>query len=74
MSTFPNLTGAALPRALQRAGFKVIRTRGSHHVLRHEDGRTVVVPVHAAESIGPGLLGRILRDCDLSRDALRDLL
>jgi predicted RNA binding protein YcfA (HicA-like mRNA interferase family) len=33
-----------------------------------------VVPVHGREEIGPGLLAKILRDCELSRDELRDLL
>jgi predicted RNA binding protein YcfA (HicA-like mRNA interferase family) len=33
-----------------------------------------VVPGHGKEEIGPSLLAKILRDCDLSRDELRDLL
>jgi predicted RNA binding protein YcfA (HicA-like mRNA interferase family) len=33
-----------------------------------------VVPVHGREEIGPGLLAKILRDCDMSRDELRKLL
>jgi len=37
---------------------------GSHHFLRHPDGPTTVVPVHAGETIGPGLLFQILRDGD----------
>jgi predicted RNA binding protein YcfA (HicA-like mRNA interferase family) len=32
------------------------------------------VPVHAGETIGPGLLTKILRDTDLTRDQLIDLL
>lgn len=74
MGTFPSLTGKALLAALARAGFEVVRVKGSHHFLRHGDGRTTVVPVHAGESIGPGLLSKILRDCDLSRDELQALL
>ena len=58
------ITGKELIRALKRAGFAVIRTQGSHHRLRHADGRVTTVPVHAGETIGPGLLGQILRDCD----------
>ena len=42
--------------------------------MRHPDGRLTVVPVHAGETIGPGLMGRILRDCGLDREALRALL
>jgi predicted RNA binding protein YcfA (HicA-like mRNA interferase family) len=60
--------------ALKRAGFSIIRVRGSHHFLRHLDGRTTVVPVHSGETIGPGLLHKILRDCQMSMDELIGLL
>jgi predicted RNA binding protein YcfA (HicA-like mRNA interferase family) len=68
------ITGKELIRALSKAGFVVIRTQGSHHRLRHRDGRVTTVPVHAGETIGPGLLGQILRDCDLTHDQLEELL
>ena len=32
------------------------------------------MPVHSGESIGPGLLAKILRDVDLSREELEELL
>lgn len=70
----PRPTGAELVAALGRSGFGVLRVRGSHHFLRHPDGRSTVVPVHAGETIGPGLLGKILRDTGLTTDELRDLL
>ncbi|MBY0319948.1 MAG: type II toxin-antitoxin system HicA family toxin [Reyranella sp.] len=74
MTRLPPVTGRELVAALGRKGFQVIRVRGSHHVLRHADGRMTVVPVHGREEIGPGLLAKILRDCDMSRDELRGLL
>jgi len=74
MTRLPRLKARQLVRALQRAGFQVIRIRGSHHYLRHPDGRATVVPVHAGETIGPGLLVAILRDAELSAEQLRDLL
>lgn len=74
MSKLPSLTGKQLIAARSKAGFKVIRVRGSHHFLRHVDGRSTVVPAHAGETIGPGLLSRILRDCELSREQLAGLL
>ena len=74
MSKLPRATGAEVLKALQKCGFEIIRTRGSHHFLRHRDGRQTVVPVHAGETIGPGLLGKILRDCELGRDELVALL
>jgi predicted RNA binding protein YcfA (HicA-like mRNA interferase family) len=69
-----SLTGKQLIAALRRLGFEVIRSRGSHTFLRHSDGRATTVPVHAGETIGPGLLSRILRDCDISRDDLAGVL
>lgn len=66
MTKLPRLTGKAVVAALRKDGFAVIRTRGSHCFLRHADGRTTVVPLHAGETIGPGLLSKILRDCDMT--------
>jgi predicted RNA binding protein YcfA (HicA-like mRNA interferase family) len=68
MSRLPALTAKSLIRALERLGFQVHRIRGSHHYLRHPDGRSTVVPVHAGEDVGPGLLAKILRDCKLTRE------
>ena len=74
MSRLPRVTGKELIAALGRVGFAVVRVRGSHHYIRHADGRATVVPVHAGDTLGPGLLARILRDCDLTREQLEALL
>ena len=68
MSRNPRVTGDALVAALESAGFRVLRVKGSHHFLRHEDGRSTVVPVHSGEIIGPGLLHKILRDCHITTE------
>jgi len=68
------LTGAELVSVLQDLGFQVIRIRGSHHLLRHPDGRATVVPSHAGEIIGPGLLAKIMRDVGSTRQELAALL
>jgi predicted RNA binding protein YcfA (HicA-like mRNA interferase family) len=70
MTRMPKLKGKELIRILEKRGFEVIRSRGSHFLLRHEDGRTTTVPVHSGETLGPGLLRSILRDIDLSADDL----
>lgn len=72
--SLPTLTGRTLISALGRAGFVVARVRGSHHILKHPDGRMTVVPVHAGETIGPGLLAKVLRDCRIDREVLKNLL
>jgi predicted RNA binding protein YcfA (HicA-like mRNA interferase family) len=46
MSKLPQLTGKTVITALRRAGFSVVRIKGSHHFLKHPDGRGTVVPVH----------------------------
>jgi len=74
MSKLPALKGTDVVAALERIGFSVIRTRSSHYFLRHPDGRTTVVPIHAGETIGPGLMSKILRDCGLTRDEFVALL
>jgi predicted RNA binding protein YcfA (HicA-like mRNA interferase family) len=43
MTKLPRLTGKEIISALQKSGFKVIRTKGSHQLLRHDDGRATVV-------------------------------
>ena len=74
MTRLPRATGKQVVAALSKIEFQVVRVRGSHHFLRHRDGRAIVVPVHAGETIGPGLMTKILRACDLTVDELVALL
>ena len=74
MTSFPSLTGKELLLALKNAGFLLVRVKGSHHFVQHADGRLTVVPVHTGETIGPGLISKILRDCELSREQIQKLL
>jgi predicted RNA binding protein YcfA (HicA-like mRNA interferase family) len=74
MSKHPALTGKTIITALKRAGFIAERTRGSHVFLQHLDGRATVVPMHSGETIGPGLLSKILRDVEMTKDDLQKLL
>jgi predicted RNA binding protein YcfA (HicA-like mRNA interferase family) len=74
VSSLASLRGERLVRALGKLGFAVVRIRGSHYFLRHEDGRCTVVPVHRGETIGRGLLAQVLRDCELTREDLLAVL
>ncbi|HKP76598.1 MAG TPA: type II toxin-antitoxin system HicA family toxin [Longimicrobiaceae bacterium] len=74
MTRLPRPTGADTVRALGKAGFDVVRIKGSHHFLQHPDGRATVVPVHAGETIGPGLMSKILRDVELTVEQFIELL
>ena len=74
MSNFPAIRGKPLIAALKKIGFAVIRVNASHHFLRHDDGRTTVVPVQAGETLGPGILRAIHADCELTKEQLHELL
>ena len=68
MSKYPSFSGKKLIKVLSVHGFEVVRIKGSHHRLRHIDGRATVIPVHSKEDIGRGLLRKIPDDCDLILD------
>jgi predicted RNA binding protein YcfA (HicA-like mRNA interferase family) len=74
MTKLPRVTGKQVIAALQQVGFQVLRTKGSHQFLRHPDGRTTVVPVHTGDTIGPGLMAKILHHCEISREDFLALL
>ncbi len=69
----PVVSGRQVIRALEKSGWTVERTRGSHCSLGHPDmGYVVVVPLH--RELARGTLNRILKDTGLSREELRRLL
>lgn len=74
MPPLPALPGLRVVIALEKAGFNVVRIRGSHHVLRHPDGRGTTVPVHRNEDVRIGTLRSILRDCRLTTEEFLNLL
>ena len=61
-------------KALSALGFEVARKQGSHVVMKHPDGRITVIPVHAKENIGVGLLLKIMKDAKLEREEFIKLL
>ncbi|HEX73935.1 MAG TPA: type II toxin-antitoxin system HicA family toxin [Dehalococcoidia bacterium] len=74
MTRLPSLTGEQVIKALGKTGFQVLRQKGSHIYLKHPDGRATVVPVHKGESVGRGILRKIMQDADLSREEFMKLL
>lgn len=75
MPKAPVITGKEAIRALERAGFVFDRQRGSHVMMWHpERRRTVTVPVHAGETLGPTVFHNVLRQSGLTMEEFRDLL
>jgi predicted RNA binding protein YcfA (HicA-like mRNA interferase family) len=63
-------------RALERAGYVVERTRGSHCVLARptDPARMVIVPVHGNRDLKPGTLRSIIRQAGLGVEEFVKLL
>jgi len=75
MSRLPDVSGAELVKALRKAGFVVLRQKGSHMSLEKTDATghwRTVVPMH--REIARGTLHDILKQTGLSPDDLRELL
>jgi predicted RNA binding protein YcfA (HicA-like mRNA interferase family) len=70
----PIVSGKQFIKFLEILGFRVIRIKGSHHRLQHEDGRVTTIPVHKNEDLSKGLLRKIIReDLQISIDEFDDL-
>lgn len=71
----PAISGRELIRALRRAGFVVLRQKGSHVALEKRTTTgywRTIVPMH--REIRPGTLSDILNQTGLSKDDLAALL
>jgi predicted RNA binding protein YcfA (HicA-like mRNA interferase family) len=74
MPPVPSVRGDRVVRALERAGFKVARVAGSHHIMRHPDGRGTTVPVHPGRDVAEGTLRGVLSDTGITVAELQRLL
>ncbi|MBI2644645.1 type II toxin-antitoxin system HicA family toxin [Candidatus Uhrbacteria bacterium] len=71
----PMIKDSELIRALKKLGFFEHRQSGtSHLVMKHADGRRVVVPIHPGQDIPRGTLKGILRDCNITNEKFHELL
>jgi predicted RNA binding protein YcfA (HicA-like mRNA interferase family) len=74
-SNIPNVTGREAIRAFEKAGFRVIRISGSHHILKR-DGHPFVlsIPVHKGRTVGSGLLKSQITAAGLTVEEFKALL
>jgi predicted RNA binding protein YcfA (HicA-like mRNA interferase family) len=61
--------------ALQRAGFFIVRSKGSHYFLRHRDDptRQTVISVHSGD-MPQGTVRDILKQAGITREEFLNLL
>jgi predicted RNA binding protein YcfA (HicA-like mRNA interferase family) len=61
------VTGREMCRALEKAGWKNVRTRGSHFIFDRPGAlRTIPVPVHGSKLLKPGTQKGIMREAGLT--------
>lgn len=68
----PRLTARDIVRVLERRGFVLSRTSGSHCIYKSATGNRATVPVHSGKTLHPKVLQSILRDADMTPDDLRE--
>ncbi|GMW03878.1 MAG: hypothetical protein AMXMBFR84_50120 [Candidatus Hydrogenedentota bacterium] len=73
MSRLPALKSRQLIAALKKAGFSEARQSGSHCILKHPDGREVVVPVHSRD-LKRSTMKSIIKQAGLTVEELVTLL
>ncbi|HSI72697.1 MAG TPA: type II toxin-antitoxin system HicA family toxin [Fimbriimonas sp.] len=72
MGRAPRVTAKDVIRVLERLGFELSRSKGSHRVYRHPDGRRTVVPFHGGETLHPKTFASILKDANITSDEFED--
>lgn len=70
MPRIPGVNHLDAVRALEKAGFRIVR-QGTHTVM--SDG-TRIVTISRCNSVNPFTKGGIVRDAGLTREQFRDLL
>ncbi|MBI1833411.1 MAG: type II toxin-antitoxin system HicA family toxin [Candidatus Andersenbacteria bacterium] len=74
MPKLPVISSKRLISVLEKMGFRRGRSRGSHLMMIHRDGRRTVVPTHGRD-MPKGTLFAILKDLNISsKEDLASLL
>jgi len=61
-------------KALSKLGFQTVRQKGSHLVMKHQDGRITVIPIHSGEDLGRGILRQIAHDAKIRKEEFAKML
>jgi len=72
MPRLPVTSGENVVKALAKIGYRCIRRRASHIRLSCPNKRSITIPDY--DSVGRGLLRKILRDAELSVEEFHKLL
>ena len=75
MPKLPQIKARDLVKVVTKLGFKFRDQSGSHAIYVHSDGRKTTIPIHHSETIGTGLLTKIMKkDLEITRNEFLKLL
>ncbi|PIS29911.1 hypothetical protein COT42_03990 [Candidatus Saganbacteria bacterium CG08_land_8_20_14_0_20_45_16] len=75
MPKIPTISGNEAIRCFEKLGYEVTRQKGSHIRLHHKvdkNKKPLTIPKH--KELGKGLLRKLIRDAEITIEALVELL
>lgn len=64
MNKIPRITAEQAEKMLLKAGFELIRSKGSHRIYKKANAR-VVIPYHSGRILHPKIVKQLLRFIDM---------
>jgi len=61
LAKIPRLEAQEAEKLLLKAGFKIIRSKGSHRIYRKGD-RRIIVPFHTGKILHPKIVKQVLKN------------
>lgn len=69
----PLVSGKEMIKILSMKGFQVVRQRSSHVQMKNAKGVLVTIPVQSGKDVSVGVVLKILRDTEISREEFIEL-
>ena len=74
MGQLKNTPAREWVNALERDGFRTRKSKGSHHIYQHSDGRRVLIVYHKlSDTFGPKTVKQLLDGTGWNEEDLRNL-
>ena len=70
----PRITAKDVLKVLEQIGFSLARQSGSHMIYKNAEGKRITIPYHTGKILHLKLLQSILKDANLTLEALKENL
>lgn len=74
MHKLPSLTPQEVIKILEKKGFILERTKGSHQIFRHPETRKMVVIPYHKKDLPRGTLLEILKQAGISKEEIEEMV